>query len=131
MAWPEGYASLKASDEYKNYTALTRKLQGIDLNSLKKHELKGFLINIYNCLCIHGLVEDMLSSFPGGTLSRLQFYAKTSYIIGSTIFSLNDIENGLYGIIKQVQRRGQSLHFLQVTRGSFCVESATQGFTSR
>jgi|MDTB01.2.fsa_nt_gb hypothetical protein len=89
------YASLRASDEYQDYIALTQKLQSIDLKSLKKYELKGFLINIYNCLCIHALAEGLLSPFPGGTLSRLRLYAKASYIIGGVVFSLNDIENGL------------------------------------
>lgn len=89
------YEGLKKSEEYKAFTALTQRLQGINLKSLAKHEMKGFLINIYNCLCIHALTEGLLSSFPGGTLSRLRFYAKSSYLIGGTVFSLNDIENGL------------------------------------
>jgi hypothetical protein len=36
-----------------------------------------------------------LSSFPGGSLSRLKLYAKSSYQIGDEVFSLNDIENGV------------------------------------
>lgn len=91
------YEGLKESEEFKkNYVdILIKSLRCIDMAELSTHERKGFLINIYNCLCIHGLAEGLLGSFPGGSLSRLKLYAKASYNLGGQIFSLNDIENGL------------------------------------
>ena len=42
------------------------------------------------------MVEGLLkASFGGETLSRLKFYAKSSYNIGGFAFNLNDIENGV------------------------------------
>lgn len=89
------YEALKQSDAFKEYVQLTADLRKINLNDLPPPARKAFLINVYNCLCIHALTEGLLSSFPGGSLSRLKLYAKSSYQIGDEVFSLNDIENGV------------------------------------
>lgn len=90
------YAAMRSSDAFKEYVKLSSLLQTVDLASFpNESSKKGFLINIYNCLCIHALCEGLLSSFPGGSLSRLKLYASSSYNIGGVPYSLNDIENGL------------------------------------
>ena len=89
------YKSLKASEVFADYVKMTAALRNTNLSDLDQASRKGFLINIYNCLCIHALAEGLLGSFPGGSLSRLKLYASSSYNIGGQVYSLNDIENGV------------------------------------
>ena len=89
------YDALKESQAFKEYVRLAADLKRISLLDLSPAARKAFLINIYNSLCIHAITEGLLSTFPGGSLSRLKLYAKASYQIGSEVFSLNDIENGI------------------------------------
>lgn len=89
------YEALRESEAFKEYVKLTADLRKIDLGDLPPPARRAFLINVYNCLCIHALTEGLLSSFPGGSLSRLKLYAKSSYQIGGDVYSLNDIENGV------------------------------------
>jgi hypothetical protein len=89
------YEGLKASEVFADYVKMTAALRYTSLSDLDQASRKGFLINIYNCLCIHALAEGLLGSFPGGSLSRLKLYASSSYNIGGHVYSLNDIENGV------------------------------------
>lgn len=89
------YDALKRSEAFKEYVKLTADLKKISLLDLSPPARKAFLINVYNSLCIHALTEGLLGYFPGGSLSRLKLYAKASYQIGTEVFSLNDIENGV------------------------------------
>lgn len=73
------YDLIKESPKFLEYLELVQKLKYVDMNSMDKNERKAFLINIYNTLVIHSLVEGLLRSFPGGSLSRLQvntYYSK-------------------------------------------------------
>lgn len=87
------YASMRDSLEFRRYQELARKLPSIQLDDLSLSARKALFINTYNCLILHGLVANQLTSYD--TISRLTFYATTSYSIGGHILSLNDIENGL------------------------------------
>ena len=51
------YKNLKISDSYKEYLAIVSALQDIKLCDLTESSRKGFLINVYNCMCIHALVR--------------------------------------------------------------------------
>ena len=88
------YASIKQSESFASYLSLARQLQGVDLSTLSTAGKKSSLINIYNCLIIHAIINGLLD-VKGGTLARLKLYASASYNIGGIEFSLNDIENGL------------------------------------
>lgn len=89
------YIEMKASDKFSDYLSLSKHLSDLDVSRLSLAEKKAFFINIYNTLVIHALVEGLLETFPGGSLSRLKLYATASYNIGGCILSLNDIENGI------------------------------------
>eukprot|EP01041_Mallomonas_annulata_P003434 gene3434-6816_t len=89
------YPSIKESPKFQEYCEIARTLKSTNILSLTLQERKAFFINVYNTLVIHALVEGMLESFPGGSLSRLKLYASASYNIGGYILSLNDIENGI------------------------------------
>lgn len=89
------YDLIKGSPKFQEYLSLTRQLKFVNMSEMNKNERKAFLINIYNSLVIHSLVEGLLKKFPGGSLSRLQMYSSASYNIGGHVYSLNDIENGL------------------------------------
>jgi hypothetical protein len=81
------YADIKDSPKFTKYKALVRNLRQINLESMTSpEERKSFLINIYNSLVIHALIEGMLNGSLGGTLNRLQLYATASYVIGGKIF---------------------------------------------
>jgi hypothetical protein len=66
------YDLIKESPKFQEYLELVRQLEYVDMKEMTDDERKAFLINIYNSLVIHALVEGLLKSFPGGTLSRLQ-----------------------------------------------------------
>ena len=87
------YSAMRGSEEFLHYKELAMRLPSIDLASLPSYARKALFINTYNCLILHGLVENQLTSYD--TLSRLRFYATSSYRIGKQVFSLNDIENGI------------------------------------
>jgi hypothetical protein len=89
------YDLIKGSPKFQEYLSLTRQLKFVNMSEMNQNERKAFLINIYNSLVIHSLVEGLLKKFPGGSLSRLQMYSSASYNIGGEVYSLNDIENGL------------------------------------
>eukprot|EP00596_Hydrurales_sp_CCMP1899_P004188 CAMPEP_0119034794 /NCGR_PEP_ID=MMETSP1177-20130426/1802_1 /TAXON_ID=2985 /ORGANISM="Ochromonas sp, Strain CCMP1899" /LENGTH=253 /DNA_ID=CAMNT_0006992497 /DNA_START=149 /DNA_END=907 /DNA_ORIENTATION=+ len=89
------YDMIKGSPKFQEYIDLTHQLKHISMAQMGVNEKKAFLINIYNSLAIHSLVEGLLKPFPGGTLSRAQMYASASYNIGGEIYSLTEIENGL------------------------------------
>lgn len=89
------YEGIRKSTRFQDYRQMACALKYLDVKSLNTLEKKAFFINIYNSLVIHALVEGLLQSFPGGTLSRLKLYASASYDIGGSVLSLNDIENGI------------------------------------
>ena len=66
------YDLIKQSPQYQDYLALVSQLEFVDMSTMSLQERKAFLINTYNSLVIHALVEGLLKKFPGGTLSRLQ-----------------------------------------------------------
>jgi hypothetical protein len=86
------YSSLRASQEFKEYTALAAQLARVDPLTMERKERLAFFINVYNSLTIHAVAT---LGAPADLLSRLRLYAEASYLIGSNTFSLNDIENGI------------------------------------
>lgn len=82
------------SDAFSDFVGLTYKLKALDIANISPQERKAFMINIYNSLTIHGLVNGILVDASSMT-SRLKFYASASYVINDMVFSLNDIEHGI------------------------------------
>jgi Protein of unknown function, DUF547 len=66
------YDLMKESPKFLEYVDLVRELKFINMGEMSADERKAFLINIYNSLVIHALVEGLLPKFPGGSLSRIQ-----------------------------------------------------------
>jgi hypothetical protein len=90
------YESIRGSSKYGEYLKVVSQLKNVDLSMDDVQQRKAFFINLYNCLVIHSLVEDLLEKVLfSGSLGRLKLYATSSYNIGGQIFSLNDIENGV------------------------------------
>lgn len=90
------YQSISKSHEFADYAELAEKLKYIDLSTLSVNEKKAFFINVYNALVIHGIVaKSSHLGFYGSLISRLHFFAETSYDIGHRLYSLNEIENGI------------------------------------
>ena len=88
------YKAIRQSPKYVKYVLASSLLRHVNLAELADHEKKAFCLNVYNALVIHALCEGLLSD-PTSSFSRIVFYARVSYDIGGTIFTLNDIENGL------------------------------------
>lgn len=87
------YEKIKASPVFGKYLRLVNNLRDIHLEQLSSAQKKSCLINLYNCLLVHAIINGLLKE--EGTLSRLKLYATASYNIGGVLYSLNDIENGL------------------------------------
>ena len=88
------YDSIKSSKTFEEYIELVKELKAVSLKDLSISEKKSFLINIYNCLILHAIINGMLD-LNGGTLARMKLYATAAYNIGGNIYSLNELENGL------------------------------------
>ena len=90
------YSKVKESPSFHKYKDTVKQLAFVDLKPLQENEKTAFLINLYNSMTIHAIIEDLLPEKDAtSTVSRLQLYATASYQIGNMVFSLNDIENGL------------------------------------
>eukprot|EP00189_Rhodosorus_marinus_P010015 CAMPEP_0184739492 /NCGR_PEP_ID=MMETSP0315-20130426/2388_1 /TAXON_ID=101924 /ORGANISM="Rhodosorus marinus, Strain UTEX LB 2760" /LENGTH=312 /DNA_ID=CAMNT_0027208375 /DNA_START=189 /DNA_END=1124 /DNA_ORIENTATION=- len=87
------YDALRNSDGFKEYEVQALGLVDTDPTRLDRDQRIAFFVNLYNALTIHGMARAKKQ--PSNLLSRLIFYAKTSYIIGGQPYSLNDIENNV------------------------------------
>lgn len=88
------YEKISVNPLFKEYEQQTKLLISADLSLLSEFQRKGFFINLYNSLVIHGISKGLLKN-PSSILSRVLFYSKVSYRIKNQVFSLNDIENGI------------------------------------
>jgi len=86
------YDGIASSPLWAEYLNLATQLQRVDIETLDRDAKLAFFINIYNILCIHGLIEK---GVPSNLLARFQFYKDTSYVIGGHLMTLNEIENGI------------------------------------
>lgn len=90
------YTKVRESEGFAEYTQLVKQLKFVDMGQLSADEMKAFLINIYNSLVIHSIINGLLNpAKAGSTVDRVTLYATASYNIGNMIYSLNDMENGL------------------------------------
>ncbi|KAK0068380.1 hypothetical protein Bpfe_002315 [Biomphalaria pfeifferi] len=87
------YEQLKQSRDFQDYTKDAVDLQIVDVIKMSDIEKKAFFINIYNCLTLHGLIEQ--PKLPESVLQVQQFFKTTSYTIAGLVFSLDDIEHGI------------------------------------
>ncbi|KAL0483782.1 phosphatidylinositol trisphosphate-dependent Rac exchanger [Acrasis kona] len=105
------YSLLKQTNEFtKDYMNAVYTLQRVDLTPLNHNEKLAFWINIYNALCVHGLV---VKGTPTSASSRTSFFYNVKYCISGHLYSLNDIEHGVL--------RGNSVPpgaFIRLIRGS-------------
>jgi hypothetical protein len=88
------YSLMKTSSIFDQYLDTIQLLHQLDLSTLSPTERKAFFINIYNSLVIHALVENLVQE-NDSIFKRLRMYAVASYQIGSSFYSLNDIEHGI------------------------------------
>jgi hypothetical protein len=90
---------------------------------MKPKERKVFFTNVYNCMVVHAHVT--LGS-PKTLLVRKEFFEKVSYMIGGMIFTLDDIDRGIFRgalawpdmknqFILPPQERDPFLHFVLCT----------------
>jgi hypothetical protein len=82
------------SNTFADFVELTRLLKSIHVGSLSSEERKAFMINLYNSLTVHGLVNGLLGD-AASSMSRMKFYASASYVVSGVVLSLNDIEHGI------------------------------------
>lgn len=115
------YKRMKESHIYREYKVLVQELYHVDLAQMtRESERKSLFLNLYNCLCIDGMINGLLKPYPGGTLSRLVFYASASYRIGPYVYSLNDMENGIL--------RGNKISPVPMTRQPFSETDSRLNF---
>ena len=70
------YSEIRKDKEFEEYKATAKKLTYVDLSSLPYEEWICFLLNIYNSLVIHALVEN---GVPTTSYSRMRFYRVTRF----------------------------------------------------
>ncbi|KFH09410.1 dishevelled/Egl-10/leckstrin domain protein [Toxoplasma gondii VAND] len=111
-------ARVKSDARYLEFQIAVCELQTVDLLNLKSEGVKkAFLLNIYNLLCKHALIE---LGVPSDSMSRKTFFSSVSYCIGGYRFTLNELENGLlrcnrracYSLTKPFGFRDQRLQFV-------------------
>jgi len=86
------YAGIKAAPEWQQYVRLARELQRVDVLSLTREEKLSFFVNVYNALVIHG---NIATGNPDNVWKRWKFFNNTAYVLGGSLFTLQDIENGV------------------------------------
>lgn len=94
------YQSMKGSEAFEEYKAITEKLKKFNLDILDTREKKlSFWINIYNSLVVHGIIQ---LGIKDSVREVSNFFEGVSYNIGGHNFSLDQIEHGiLRGNIKK------------------------------
>jgi len=88
------YDAMKASADFDEYLHSAAQLQAFDLHSLSSAQRKAFLLNLYNALCIHGMIAlGPPDAAVKGSLGA--FFGGACYLVGEFVFSLDDIEHGI------------------------------------
>jgi hypothetical protein len=94
------YKACKDSEKWQNFKNTVQLLQLIEPSLIPDEEKRLlFFINVYNLLCIQGIIE---LGRPDNDIGRLFWFSKVKWIIGGFVYSLNEIENG----ILRCNRRG-------------------------
>ena len=70
------YQGIAASPLWSQYKQVATQLQRVDVERLSRDEKLAFFINIYNILCIHGLIEN---GVPSNLIARFQLGFKDRY----------------------------------------------------
>lgn len=87
------YASIAASESYRDYRALTAELRQFDLATLVTREEKlAFWLNLYNALIIDGIIRYGLRRRVNEVWG---FFRRVAYNVGGYRFSTDDIEHGI------------------------------------
>ncbi|XP_042891127.1 uncharacterized protein LOC122265773 [Penaeus japonicus] len=94
------YASLRSSDEFKEYCELTGQLRSVDVEKLDEKEKLAFFINVYNALTVHSLTEIQGVRSIDSALDVPAFWSSHAYRIGPFVFSLDDVEHGILRVNK-------------------------------
>ena len=81
------YDLIRESPNFQDYLVLVRQLEYVNIKEMGTLERRAFLINIYNSLVIHALVQGMLKKFPGGSLSRIQVFPELINIANMLIIN--------------------------------------------
>lgn len=87
------YRQLRCHSIYNDLCELTKHLANINLDTVTENERKTFFINLYNALTIHGIAK--LNEYPKSVLDLNQFWKTTSYQVGPSLYSLDDIQHGI------------------------------------
>lgn len=76
----------------------------VSLNFTADEKL-AFWVNTYNLLCFHALITRIHAKATNpiaGYWERLSFFQEIQYVIGSYLFSLDDIKNGILRSMSRV-----------------------------
>jgi hypothetical protein len=86
------YHRFKESELFERYLSIAKQLQILDLSLLSEDLKLTFYINLYNIMCIHGILSIPR---PESDLGRLSWFSNIKYLIGGFQYSLMDVEHGL------------------------------------
>jgi hypothetical protein len=87
------YEALRDSGEYRSYRALANGLRDFDPFSLVgRREKLSFWVNLYNTIVVDAIVSLGISR---SVKEVPEFFSKVKYVIGSHLFSPDDMEHGI------------------------------------
>lgn len=86
------YTSLKGHSAFAQLQLESSRLQHFDPLRLSPAEAKAFWINLYNVLCIHGVVHTGVRQ---SVMERPGFFQSIAYRVGAFVLTPDDIEHGV------------------------------------
>eukprot|EP00826_Nyctotherus_ovalis_P064130 TRINITY_DN9401_c0_g1_i7.p1 TRINITY_DN9401_c0_g1~~TRINITY_DN9401_c0_g1_i7.p1 ORF type:complete len:592 (+),score=140.02 TRINITY_DN9401_c0_g1_i7:92-1867(+) len=108
--------NLAESNEYIEYVAASAELQGVNLLSLDRKQKFIFFLNVYQCMCIHYLLEYPPQQTSAGILARLWNSVKPEsfyYNIAGMEFTLGQVKHG----VLRANRKSPDAYFRELSTG--------------
>uniref|UniRef100_A0A914VZH9 DEP domain-containing protein n=1 Tax=Plectus sambesii TaxID=2011161 RepID=A0A914VZH9_9BILA len=86
------YEAIAEDEDFERYVALSKELQRVDFTLSTREEKIALFINVYNALVVHASVKV---GPPTNMWQRWKFFNTVHYLVGSYLFSLHAMENGV------------------------------------
>jgi len=90
-----GFSFIELDPKYTKFCRFTTQLQEMNLENLNDKEKLVFFVNIFNTMCLHGLVEYGPQAVM---FEKYNFFKKVIYRIGIHSYSMLEIEHSILRI---------------------------------
>jgi len=86
------YLGVSSDPEFSAFEEMVCEFQAIRMQDMAFDVRTAFCINIYNMMVLHAYAR---AGIPRTSFQRLAFFDHIKYNIGGSLFSFNDLENGI------------------------------------